>query len=68
MASQPQGPYTTVRTIATPAKCNGCNTYFPTLLPYPGSDGSLLVGISNNVFGPIDLTRYHPTFFATPRV
>jgi hypothetical protein len=36
------------------------------LLPYRASDGSLLIGISNNVFGPIDLSRYHPTFFATP--
>ncbi len=68
VATRPQGPYTTVRTIATPAKCDGCNTYFASLLPYRGSDGSLLIGISNNVFGPIDLSRYHPTFFATPPV
>jgi len=68
VASQPQGPYTNVRTIATPAKCDGCNTYAASLLPYRGSDGSLLIGISNNVFGPIDLSRYHPTFFATPSV
>ena len=68
VATQPQGPYTTVRTIATPAKCDGCNTYFASLLPYRGSDGSLLIGISNNVFGPVDLSRYHPTFFATPPV
>ena len=68
VADQPQGPYTNVRTIPTPAKCDGCNTYFASLLPYRGSDGSLLIGISNNVFGPIDLSRYHPTFFATPPV
>ena len=68
VATQPQGPYTTVRTIATPAKCDGCNTYFASLLPYRGSDGSLLIGISNNVFGPVDLSRYHPTFFAIPPV
>jgi hypothetical protein len=68
VATQPQGPYTTVRTIATPAKCDGCNTYFASLLPYRASDGSLLIGISNNVFGPVDLSRYHPTFFATPPV
>jgi hypothetical protein len=68
VADRPQGPYTNVRSIATPAKCNGCNTYFASLLPYPGSDGSWLIGISNNVFGPIDMSRYHPTFFATPPV
>jgi len=25
-----------------------------------------VAGISNNVFGQIDMSRYHPTFFATP--
>jgi hypothetical protein len=66
VADRPEGPYRNVRTIATPAKCNGCNTYFASLLPYAGSDGSMLIGISNNVFGPVDMSRYHPTFFATP--
>lgn len=68
VADQPQGPYRNVRTIATPAKCDRCNTYFASLLPYPGSDGSMLIGLSNNVFGAIDMSRYHPTFFATPVV
>jgi hypothetical protein len=68
VADRPQGPYRNVRTIATPAKCDGCNTYFASLLPYPGSDGSMLIGLSNNVFGPINMSRYHPTFFATPPV
>ncbi len=67
-ATRPQGPFTTVRTIATPAKCQTCNTYFASLMPFRGSDGSLLIGISNNVFGPLDLSRYDPTFFATPTV
>lgn len=66
VADRPEGPYQNVRTIATPAKCDGCNTYFASLVPYPASDGSMLIGISNNVFGPIDLSRYHPTFFTTP--
>lgn len=68
VANAPQGPYQTVRTIATPAKCSDCNTYFPSLLPYRAGDGSLLLGISNNVFGSFDLSRYHPTFFVTPVV
>jgi hypothetical protein len=68
IASRPQGPYKTVRSIATPAKCSNCNTYFASLLPFRGGDGSLLIGISNNVFGPLDLARYDPTFFATPVV
>jgi hypothetical protein len=68
VADRPQGPYTNVRTIATPTKCDRCNTYFASLLPYPASDGSMLIGISNNVFGAIDLSHYHPTFFATPPV
>ena len=68
VADRPQGPYTNVRTIATPAKCAGCNTYFASVLPYRGGDGSLLIGLSNNVFGALDLSRYHPTFFATPPV
>jgi hypothetical protein len=64
VAARPQGPFTTVRTIATPAKCDACNTYFPSLLPFPASDGSWIMGLSNNVFGALDLARYHPTFFA----
>jgi len=64
VASNPQGPFTTVRTIATPAKCPICNTYFASLVPYRASDGSMIIGLSNNVFGPTDLSRYDPSFFA----
>jgi hypothetical protein len=63
IASQPQGPFTTVRTIAVPAACPTCNNYFATILPFGTSDGSWIIGLSNNVFGPVDLARYDPTFF-----
>jgi hypothetical protein len=68
VASQPQGPFTTVRTIPTPAKCSSCNTYFASLLPYRASDGSMIIGLSNNLFGAPDLSRYDPTFFTTPSI
>jgi hypothetical protein len=68
VASLPQGPFTTVRSIPTPPRCSNCNTYFASLVPYPGTDGSMLIGISNNVFGNLDLRLYDPTFFAIPRV
>lgn len=63
VASQPQGPFTTVRTIAVPNGCPTCNTYFASLVPYRMADGSWMLGISHNVFGPVDLSRYDPTFF-----
>ncbi len=68
VASQPQGPFAPVRTIPTPAKCSRCNTYFASLIPYRASDGSMIIGLSNNVFGTPDLSRYDPTFFTTPPI
>jgi hypothetical protein len=68
VASRPQGPYTTVRTIMTPAKCERCNTYFASLLPYRASNGQWILGLSNNAFGSLDLSRYDPSFFTTPPV
>ena len=64
VASNPQGPYRTVRTIAAPRACDTCNNYFASLLPYAGSDGRWILGLSQNVFGALDLSRYDPTFFA----
>jgi hypothetical protein len=64
LASRPQGPFTTVRTIAVPAACPTCNNYFATILPFGTADGSWIVGLSNNIFGPVDLSRYDPSFFA----
>ena len=64
LASHPQGPFTTVRTIAVPAACRDCNNYFATILPFGTADGSWIVGLSNNIFGPVDLSRYDPSFFA----
>lgn len=64
IASAPQGPFRTVRTIATGKRCGDCNTYFPSKLPYDASNGQWIIGLSNNRFGPVDLSRYDPTFFA----
>ena len=68
IAPAPQGPYRTVKTIAVPAACGDCNNYFATLLPFGTTTGQWIIGLSNNVFGPVDLSRYDPTFFATPPV
>ena len=67
VASSPQGPYRTVRTISVPRACNTCNNYFASLLPYASSDGRWILGLSQNVFGDLDLSRYDPTFFAINR-
>ena len=64
IAARPEGPYTKVRTIATASKCDNCNTYFASLLPFVASDGSWMIALSNNVYGPVDLSRYDPSFFA----
>ncbi len=64
IASAPQGPFRTVRTIATGRRCSDCNTYFPSKLPYNATNGQWIIGLSNNRFGPVDLSRYDPTFFS----
>jgi ATP-dependent helicase HrpB len=64
VASQPQGPFTTVRTISVPNPCSSCNTYFASLLPYRAANGAWLIGLSHNKFGDFDLSHYHPTFMA----
>jgi hypothetical protein len=68
VASSPQGPFRTVRTIATGQRCGDCNTYFPVLLPFGVPDGRWILGISNNRFSGTDLSRYDPTFFAVDPV
>jgi hypothetical protein len=64
VASRPQGPFTTVRTIQLPAKCGDCNTYFAALLPWRSWNGAWLLAISNNRFDRLDLSQYQPSFFA----
>jgi hypothetical protein len=68
VASRPQGPYRTVQTIVPTERCSDCNTYAPTLLPYPDGNGNWIVGISNNSFTSLDLRVYDPTFLAIPPV
>ena len=68
VASRPQGPYTTVRTIELVPKCGECNTYFAALLPWRSWNGDWLLAISNNRFDRLDLGQYQPTFFATAPV
>jgi hypothetical protein len=68
IATAPEGPYRTVKTIAVPPACGACNNYFASLLPYGTTTGQWIIGLSNNVFGPVDLSRYDPTFFATAPV
>jgi hypothetical protein len=63
VASAPQGPYRTVRTIATGKRCSDCNTYFPSKLPYDAANGQWIIGLSHNRFGGTDLAYYDPTFF-----
>ena len=61
------GPWTTVATIAAAAKCEACNTYFASLMPWRQADGSLVVALSNNAW---DMRRvaypnpwiYRPSF------
>lgn len=68
VASSPQGPFRTVRTIATGRRCPDCNTYFPSKLPYDAANGEWIIGLSNNRFSTTSLTHYDPTFFTIPPV
>ena len=69
VASQPQGPWTTVQTIPVLGfrKCSqGCANYSAFLMPWLDSSGQMIVGLSNGGDYPLWLangTLYRPTFF-----
>lgn len=63
------GPWTTVKTLETAVKCDVCNTYFASLMPWLDVDGSLVVALSNNAWDMRGVAFpnpwiYRPSFIA----
>jgi hypothetical protein len=63
------GPWTTVKTVETTVKCDVCNTYFASLMPWRQANGSLVVAISNNAWDMRGVAFpnpwiYRPSFIA----
>ena len=65
VASQPAGPVHDGAHDRRPGRsARPATTTSRRILPFGSSDGSWIVGLSNNMFGPVDLSRYDPTFFS----
>lgn len=69
-APAPQGPWTRVRTMASPTKTidGATNTYLPSLMPWRSALGNLVITMSHNAWDmpAVALPRpwlYRPTFF-----
>jgi hypothetical protein len=63
------GPWTTATTLLPPAKCEQCNTYFASLMPWLGASGELVIGLSNNAWNMRQVAFsnpwiYRPSFLA----
>ncbi len=61
-APDPWGPWTTYDVVSPPAKCEGCNTYFASWVPWRNVDGSLIIGLSHNRWNGHFTSAYRPTF------
>jgi len=44
------GPWTAATMFVTANKCEQCNTYFASLMPWLGSTGELVIAVSNNAW------------------
>ena len=58
------GPWSSVEEIAVEPACDGCNTYFASVVPAPASDAGFVVGISNNRWDGAHSSHYAPTFLS----
>jgi hypothetical protein len=69
-AEQPQGPFSRVRSVEQPLKCDAsrCNTYFASWLPWTDGAGDHIWSISHNRWNGAEtadhLSTYRPTFHA----
>ncbi|MFW2332640.1 hypothetical protein [Ilumatobacter sp.] len=61
-----EGPWRTYATIPIEPECDGCNTYFASIVPF-GADGTaFVVALSCNTWDGDDLDHYTPTFLRAP--
>lgn len=58
------GPWRAVEELPVAPVCDGCNTYFASLVPVPASESGFVVGISNNTWDGAHSSHYAPTFLS----
>ncbi|HEY0519022.1 MAG TPA: hypothetical protein VGC84_05970 [Ilumatobacteraceae bacterium] len=65
VAAAPQGPWTTVETVAVPTRTadGRTNTYAAHLMPWRSSTGNLVVSLSNNAWQMDPLAFDNPTLY-----
>jgi hypothetical protein len=56
------GPWRAVDELTVSPVCDGCNTYFASLVPAPATGTGFVVGISNNRWDGSHSSHYAPTF------
>jgi hypothetical protein len=68
-APAPEGPWTTYDRVRIEPECDRCNTYFASVVPFGADGSSFVVGLSCNVWGPVELdhyAHYRPMFVRVP--
>ena len=63
-ADSPQGPWTAEGDVDAAVKCDTCNTYYVSWVPWRNSDGSLIWAHSNNRWDGAFSSVYRPTFYS----
>jgi hypothetical protein len=62
-SSSATGPWTTVAKLMPSERCNGCNTYFASLMPWRDDDGTFVVALSNNAWDMRNVAYRHPWIY-----
>lgn len=66
VAPEATGPWATYATVDVVPECDGCNTYFASIVPYGEDDSSFVVGLSSNVWTGELTEHYTPRFLRVP--
>lgn len=65
-APSPMGPWVTYHTFQPATKCNDCNTYFASWVPWKASNGNLIGMLGHNRWDGRQSSVYRPTVFEVP--
>ena len=64
VAPTAHGPWRAVDELEVTPVCDGCNTYYASLVPSPASESGLVVGVSTNSWDGAHSSHYAPTFLS----
>jgi len=66
VADRANGPWTTYAEISVTPACDGCNTYFASIVPFGAGDRTFVIGLSCNAWSGEYTAHYNPTFLRVP--